>query len=382
MQKHKQPFFLISILVVLFVIISGIGMAQENPDFAPWLPNNEAYSTNIPLDAASLTSLTTIASLTPLSPSNFIESSKSRENALNLSSAVRLLIAPDPVGPNLAPFAVPSASSIWPVPTPNFDGVTALHSPDQANDENRNTYWSSHYGDGSQPWYRLSWAQPVTISRIFFGHGLPGGGPGSISPGNRGHHTRFIQYYDLTSQTWLTIPNSTHYYGLPYPDWVDFSFSPVETTGIIFGLAAGPANPHPNWCVALTEVEVYGSEITVLSVKAAPDTLWLDNNGAGSGIVFRATTSEPGAVTFKVKTPSGTIIPIGSSVTTQQGSEQVAKLSWWGQAGLEEGIYTIIAEAGTSSKTSTFEVKHTAVSLTGLGKWMKESKDPSAALPP
>ena len=35
-----------------------------------------------------------------------------------------------------------------------------------------------------------------------------------------------------------------------------------------------------------------------------------------------------------------------------------------------------------SSKTTTIEVRKVAVSLIGLGKWMKEAKDPSAALPP
>ena len=264
MQKYKLPFFLITILVILFVTSSDTGCAQENPDSPPLQTVDEAYPANLPLDAAAFTPLKTIASFSPLSTGNLNESSKSKEYPLNLSSAIRLLLAPNPVGPNLAPFAVPSASSVWPVPTPDFDGGNSLHTPGQANDVNRNTYWSSHYGDGAQPWYRLIWAQPVTIARIFFGHGLPGGGPGSTSPGNRGHTTRFIQYYDLTSQTWLTIPNSVLYYGLPYPDWVDFNFSPVRTTGIIIGLTAGPANPHPNWCVALTEVEVYGCELSYL----------------------------------------------------------------------------------------------------------------------
>ncbi|MBU1109987.1 MAG: hypothetical protein KKB51_25120 [Candidatus Riflebacteria bacterium] len=122
--------------------------------------------------------------------------------------------------------------------------------------------------------------------------------------------------------------------------------------------------------------------IEVTNLESIPGTLWLDNNDTGSGIVFRATTSEPGDVTFKVQTPSGAIIQIGSKSTTQQGSEHVAKLSWWGQSGLPEGVYTILAEAGTSGQASTFNVKHVAVSLTGLGKWMKESKDPSAVLPP
>ncbi|MGM0598537.1 MAG: DUF6531 domain-containing protein, partial [Candidatus Rifleibacteriota bacterium] len=127
---------------------------------------------------------------------------------------------------------------------------------------------------------------------------------------------------------------------------------------------------------------VVQSSIEVTSISANPSTLWLDDSGAGSGIVFRATTSAISSVNFRIQTPSGSIIPIGVSSAIQDGSEYVAKLSWWDQSDLEEGTYTVIAEAGSSSKTSTFEVKHVAVSLVGLGKWMKNSKDPSAVLPP
>ncbi|MDD5486628.1 MAG: hypothetical protein PHW65_03650, partial [Dehalococcoidales bacterium] len=127
---------------------------------------------------------------------------------------------------------------------------------------------------------------------------------------------------------------------------------------------------------------VVESEVEVTSVAAVPPILWLDSAAAGSGVVFRATTTDTGTVDFKVQTPSGTVISLGSSSAVQNGSEYVAKLSWWGQTGLEEGIYTVIATAGSSSKSSTFEVKHTGVDLIGLGKWMKESKDPSAVLPP
>ncbi|NLF95571.1 MAG: hypothetical protein GX569_02470, partial [Candidatus Riflebacteria bacterium] len=150
MQKCNQTFFLTIFLFILFIANSSISVAQENSDFTPWLPDNEGSSANILLNNASSTTLTTIASFTPLSPSNFIESYISNEYFINLSSTVRILIAPNPTGPNLAPLAAPSASSIWPVPTYNFDGTIALHIPAHANDENRNTYWSSHYGDGSQ----------------------------------------------------------------------------------------------------------------------------------------------------------------------------------------------------------------------------------------
>ncbi|PKK88218.1 MAG: hypothetical protein CVV64_19660 [Candidatus Wallbacteria bacterium HGW-Wallbacteria-1] len=135
---------------------------------------------------------------------------------------------------------------------------------------------------------------------------------------------------------------------------------------------------QPNSHTITVSVE---SNLEIDSVVATPTALWLDDSGAGSGVVFRATTTDTGTVNFKVQTPSGTVISLGSSSAVQQGDEYVAKLSWWGQAGLEEGIYTIIAEAGTTSKSSTFEVKHTTVSLIGLGKWMKNTKDPAAILP-
>lgn len=131
----------------------------------------------------------------------------------------------------------------------------------------------------------------------------------------------------------------------------------------------------------IDDLQIVFSE-SLISVCCVPPRLWLDDSGRGSGVVFRATTTAARNVDFKVQTPFGAIIPIGASSAVQQGAEYVAKLSWWGQTGLPEGTYTIVATAGSSSKSSTFEVKHSAVSLTGLGKWMKESKDPSAVLPP
>ena len=124
------------------------------------------------------------------------------------------------------------------------------------------------------------------------------------------------------------------------------------------------------------------SSFEVRSLSSVPGALWLDSNGAGSGVSFKASTTDAGSVDFKVQTPSGAIIPIGSKPAVQQGSEYVAELSWWGQPGLEEGVYTIIAESGSSSKTSTFEVKHTAVSPLGIDKLAEGGNDPAEILQP
>ncbi|PKK88231.1 MAG: hypothetical protein CVV64_19735 [Candidatus Wallbacteria bacterium HGW-Wallbacteria-1] len=136
--------------------------------------------------------------------------------------------------------------------------------------------------------------------------------------------------------------------------------------------------------IAVDHIMISGVDesVEVLDAQATPGFLWLDQKGQSSGIVFRSEASDVTEIAFSIQTPSGAIISIGSAPAIQQGSEYVAKLSWWGQPDLPEGPYTIIAEAGSSSKSSTFEVKHTAVSLVGLGKWMKGSKDPSAVLPP
>ncbi|MBF0407960.1 MAG: hypothetical protein HQM10_11435 [Candidatus Riflebacteria bacterium] len=125
--------------------------------------------------------------------------------------------------------------------------------------------------------------------------------------------------------------------------------------------------------------------VTVNSVQAIPPTLMIGIDGAASGIVFRAATSVSTTVEFKVRGPGGEIFPIGSAATSQGDSGHIAKLSWWGNLGgstISEGNYEIIAEAGSSSKTSNFTVKKVNASIIGMGTWMKNSKDPSADVPP
>ena len=123
----------------------------------------------------------------------------------------------------------------------------------------------------------------------------------------------------------------------------------------------------------------------VIEVITIPDTLWVDKTGAGSGIVFRATTAGPTAVNFIVRTPSGPEFAVGSKPTSQVETEHVAKLSWWGQlpdgSFAEPGTYTVIAEAGGTTKEVGFTVKQTDADIAGLDTWMKDSKDPAAVLP-
>ncbi|MFZ5951830.1 MAG: DUF6531 domain-containing protein, partial [Candidatus Rifleibacteriota bacterium] len=134
--------------------------------------------------------------------------------------------------------------------------------------------------------------------------------------------------------------------------------------------------------VVVDEIRFCGKKkpepVEVLSVESFPETLWLDPAGVGSGIVFRAVTSEETTVSFKVTAPSGVETIIGSRPT----DNKTAKLSWWGTGGMEEGVYTIAAQAGDSSKSATFNVKKVGVDLIGLGKWVNSAKDPSEVLPP
>ena len=124
----------------------------------------------------------------------------------------------------------------------------------------------------------------------------------------------------------------------------------------------------------------------VLTAQTAPGTLWVSSNGAGSGIVFRATTNAPTTLSFFVRTPQGQEYAIGSRGTEEVNGENVAKISWWGDLGggnlALAGNYTLIARAGGSEKTAGFQVKETDATIIGMGTWMKASKDPSAAVPP
>ncbi|MEW6712926.1 MAG: DUF6531 domain-containing protein, partial [Candidatus Riflebacteria bacterium] len=120
----------------------------------------------------------------------------------------------------------------------------------------------------------------------------------------------------------------------------------------------------------------------MISVTPFPDKVWFNKNGVSTGIVFKATTSEPANVTFKVRKSDGFSIAVGSKATEKVNDENIARLSWWGTPGMPDGEYEVIAEANDNSASATFECREMAVNLTGLGKWMKDKKDPHAILPP
>ncbi|MBF0547233.1 MAG: RHS repeat protein [Candidatus Riflebacteria bacterium] len=121
-------------------------------------------------------------------------------------------------------------------------------------------------------------------------------------------------------------------------------------------------------------------EISIKSVETIPGTLYIDRDGAGSGIVFRAVADSATPITFQVKSSSGEIKNLGAVDAVANGSDFTAKLNWWGP--LPEGTYTLIAQAGISSKERTFEVKHIKASCLGMGTWLNNTKDPSNAVPP
>ncbi|HOI92804.1 MAG TPA: RHS repeat-associated core domain-containing protein [Candidatus Rifleibacterium sp.] len=120
----------------------------------------------------------------------------------------------------------------------------------------------------------------------------------------------------------------------------------------------------------------------IIKLNVYPEILFIDKSGTGSGVVFRATSKEAGNISFSIADPAGNVVYTDSRQTTFNDPEHIARLSWWGQPDLPVGSYTVTASIGGSSKTASFSVKSIDLDLTGLGKWMKHSKDPSAILPP
>ena len=250
----------------------------------------------------------------------------------------------NPPPPNLAPLAIPSASSYWPWPAPNWE------TPDKAIDGDILSFWASSFSDGNA-WFRLDWPQPINIDRIYLTDGS----------NIRGHTVHSISTYNLASASWVKLPNSNFTYGPPYPSSVDFRCSPVRTNAIILRIGVGPANPHPNRAVTLTELEVYGSPVVeVLAVDPYPVALCLDKAGAGSVIVFRAVTTIAATVDFKVRTAGGQEFFLGSRATQEQGSEHVAKLSWWGRlpngTATTPGTFQVVAAVAESRKEAPFDI--------------------------
>lgn len=121
-------------------------------------------------------------------------------------------------------------------------------------------------------------------------------------------------------------------------------------------------------------------EVEVTSVAPTLDTLWRDPSGMTSGIVFKAITTEPATVTFKIKNASDTETIIGSSVTEDVSGENVANLSWWGSTHFPAGTYRVIASVGTSTKEATFTIQQVATQLTGEGIKVQDTKDPTKAV--
>jgi YD repeat-containing protein len=297
--------------------------------------------------------------LTPPTMSSLVSRSAFSTTAMSVSPASL-------ASNNLALQAHATASSHWPWASGNRSFVPT---PDKGNNGNYLDDWVSRFWIRNS-WYRLDWTSPVNTSRIFVTHA-------TTSEYNAVQTISSIKYWDLGSSQWVTIPGSTFTYGgSQAAASIDFEFPEITTNAILLSMYT---NSHPNYLVFINEIEVYGEEsCEVTSVAAIPNTLWIGRDAAGSGVVFRATTTDEATVEFKVVSPSGLETVIGSSST----ENQLAKLSWWGMPAMEEGDYTVVASVDNSNKSSTFTVKIVDVNLTGLGKWMKNTKDPAAFLPP
>jgi len=179
------------------------------------------------------------------------------------------------------------------------------------------------------------------------------------------------------------------YWPISYP-WLNYTVYPSGHSGLV---EVSFNAPFDAIYVSVTNFVGYDAQNTTIfdhlmikdnipaaveTISAYPPKLWQDSNDSTSGVVFRAETSEDTDVTFTVVPSSGPQIVLGPVPT----ENKVAKLSWWGYPSMPSGSYTIIAATGDDQKQNTFDVIKTGVDLTGLGKWMKNTKDPSAVLPP
>ncbi|HOI92760.1 MAG TPA: RHS repeat-associated core domain-containing protein [Candidatus Rifleibacterium sp.] len=128
---------------------------------------------------------------------------------------------------------------------------------------------------------------------------------------------------------------------------------------------------------------------TEVSVTPYPSLLMIDSSGTGTGITFRASSSDAGTIAFTLA--SGTEEwALGDVTTSEEGLGHVAKLSWWGQLPTSDpdeyliaspGTYLVKAEINGSVATASITVTHVEASVVGVGAWMKDSKDPAAVIP-
>jgi len=363
-------------ILVVFILVFGTTSAWAQPIATePFgLENGSESVTLTPSPPPDLRSAAEVFS------QNAGEVGTRNRRSAGLLGITPLSLAPNPEGPNLAFLAIPSVSSTYPIATPYWYNpvVSMFYTPDRAINGDYHDFWHSAFG--GPHWYRLTWPTPVNIKRIYLDHknGLPY--PNWVQQ----TYTR-IDYENASTGAWITIPGSSFVTGYNLPSIVDFTFPPVSARSIIVYLRTGPINPHPHGAVYIFELEVYGSQQEVLSVQSYPNDLWVSLSGVSSGIVFRATTRKPGAVSFYVrKEPQGPETFVGSHGTSDAGGENVAKLTWWGNLGgslAPEGSYTVIARAGSSEKTAGFQVKKTIKPVLGMGKWMTHTKDPGAVVP-
>jgi len=152
----------------------------------------------------------------------------------------------------------------------------------------------------------------------------------------------------------VTMPNG-------YSGVVDF---PVDFLG--------PNQPFDQIAVGLVNYCCYGDNYTILdeiriksardievkAVTTTPDTLHLYDSGT---IVFRATTNKSTTVTFDVVDVSGTTRTVGAVPTNPVGTdEHSAEFTWNGTfsdgSQVTPGTCTVVARAGSSSKSATFQV--------------------------
>jgi YD repeat-containing protein len=230
-------------------------------------------------------------------------------------------------------------------------------------------------GGGTPAFFTLTNSAMVTsIVNYHYGHSCPPGatislqGPGGIVYGPWPAVAAVAPGWGSGAWYWGVLPNVS----LPPGQYTVYDSHPQSWSRN--GLTQGRG------MTLIMGVAV--SEPSITSVAATPATLWLDETGAGSGIVFRATADGATTVSFKIITPSGLAMQIGSKHTVPSGGEHVAKMSWWGSPNLVAGTYTIIAASGISSKQASFTVRKIDQMVVGLGTWMEHSKDPGVKIPP
>lgn len=214
----------------------------------------------------------------PLSPDQNIAQIASSSALLKFAGrgAIHPLVAPNPTGENLAYSAFPSASSIWPWPLYGFP-----FTPDRAINGITSDWWSSIFWEWTS-WYRLDWPQPVNIGRIFIYQEVVSHVMQTV---------QHIDYFDTSTNSWKTIPGSVnlHFNGGAPP--LNFIFDPITTTGIIVYMNTGPVNPHPNLCVMIGEIEVYGPAASLKIISPTTETVF----SSGEDITF--TGEKKGSVT-------------------------------------------------------------------------------------